>query len=78
MENKNDLLNCLDEKIQSGWHMIDKLDKIQIKCNGIDKLSRKIAQEIRFLEKVYNNYFNCILYKFISLKSKIVIYFHTG
>lgn len=52
MENENDLMNDIDKKIKSGWNMIERLQKI--KLNSVDKLSRKISQEIRFLEKVYD------------------------
>ncbi|KAK2588978.1 hypothetical protein KPH14_001828 [Odynerus spinipes] len=51
MEEKIDLLKCLEEKIHSGEGMIERL-KIVEKVNGVDKLMRKIQQEIRFLKKV--------------------------
>lgn len=51
MEEKIELLKCLEEKISSGEGMIARL-KIMEKVNGIDKLIRKIQHEIRFLKKV--------------------------
>nr|XP_050855828.1 UPF0415 protein C7orf25 homolog [Vespula vulgaris] len=51
MEEKIELLKCLQEKICNGEDMIDRL-KIMEEVNGVDKLVRKIQQEIRFLKKV--------------------------
>lgn len=51
MEEKGELLTCLGEKINSGKATIDRL-KLVGKIDGIEKLIRKIQQEIRFLEKV--------------------------
>ncbi|XP_076242081.1 UPF0415 protein C7orf25 homolog isoform X1 [Calliopsis andreniformis] len=51
MEDKADLLKCLEEKIVSGKATIDRL-KLTGKIEGVDKLTRKFQQEIRFLEKV--------------------------
>ncbi|KOC68642.1 UPF0415 protein C7orf25 like protein [Habropoda laboriosa] len=51
MEEKAELLRCLEEKIDSGKATIDRL-KLMGKIDGIEKLMRKIQQEIRFLEKV--------------------------
>ncbi|XP_017761615.1 PREDICTED: UPF0415 protein C7orf25 homolog [Eufriesea mexicana] len=51
MEEKAELLTCLEEKIDSGKATIDRL-KLVVKIDGIEKLIRKIQQEIRFLEKV--------------------------
>jgi len=55
----DELLQCLEEKIASGHSMIERL-KLMDKIDGIDKLIRKIQQEIKFLEKVKD-----ILIKFI-------------
>ncbi|XP_076680446.1 UPF0415 protein C7orf25 homolog [Andrena cerasifolii] len=51
MEDKAALLKCLGEKIYSGKATIDRL-KLAGKIDGIEKLIRKIQQEIKFLEKV--------------------------
>lgn len=51
MEEKGELLTCLGEKISTGKATIDRL-KLVGKIDGIEKLIRKIQQEIRFLEKV--------------------------
>lgn len=51
MEEKVELLKCLEEKIDSGKATIDRL-KLVGKIDGVEKLVRKIQQEIRFLEKV--------------------------
>lgn len=47
----DELLQCLEEKIASGHSLIERL-KLMDKIDGIDKLMRKIQQEIKFLEKV--------------------------
>ncbi|CAB0029704.1 unnamed protein product [Trichogramma brassicae] len=46
-----ELLKCFDEKIEWGWQMIEKLKQVH-KVEGIDKLIRKIQQEVKFLKKV--------------------------
>lgn len=51
MEEKAKLLTCIEEKIESGKATIDRL-KLVGKIDGIEKLIRKIQQEIKFLEKV--------------------------
>lgn len=51
MEGKDELLQCLEVKIASGHSMVDRL-RLMGKIDGIDKLIRKIQQEIKFLEKV--------------------------
>ncbi|XP_017885014.1 UPF0415 protein C7orf25 homolog isoform X2 [Ceratina calcarata] len=51
MEEKVELLKCLEEKINSGKATVDRL-KLLGKIDGVEKLIRKIQQEIRFLEKV--------------------------
>lgn len=51
MEEKVELLKCLEEKICTGKATIDRL-KLVGKIDGVEKLIRKIQQEIRFLEKV--------------------------
>jgi len=51
MESKDEyLFQCLKEKITSGYDMIERLRLVD-KIDGIDKLIRKIQQEIKFLEK---------------------------
>ncbi|XP_011157330.2 UPF0415 protein C7orf25 homolog isoform X1 [Solenopsis invicta] len=45
------LLQCLEEKIASGHSMVERL-KLMDKIDGIDKLIRRIQQELKFLEKV--------------------------
>ncbi|KAM0729567.1 UPF0415 protein C7orf25-like protein [Formica fusca] len=52
MEDKDELVQCLEEKITSGRGMIERL-KLMDKIDGIEKLIRKIQQEIKFLEKVH-------------------------
>lgn len=51
MEEKAELLACIEEKIESGKATIDRLKLVE-KIDGIEKLIRKIQQEIKFLEKV--------------------------
>ncbi|EFN72756.1 UPF0415 protein C7orf25-like protein [Camponotus floridanus] len=52
MEDKDELFQCLEEKIANGRKMIERL-KLEDKIDGIEKLIRKIQQEIKFLEKVH-------------------------
>lgn len=66
MEEKGELLTCLGEKINTGKATIDRL-KLVGKIDGIEKLIRKIQQEIRFLEKV------CF---FQDYKTTDIIYLH--
>lgn len=47
-----DLIECLDEKIRDGKKLVERLKMMQSKVEGVDKLIRKINQEIRFLVKV--------------------------
>ncbi|XP_043279461.1 UPF0415 protein C7orf25 homolog isoform X2 [Venturia canescens] len=47
-----DLIECLDEKIRDGKKLVERLKIMQGKVEGVDKLVRKINQEIRFLVKV--------------------------
>lgn len=68
MEEKAELLACLEEKIESGKATIDRL-KLVTKIDGIEKLIRKIQQEIRFLEKV------CHFEITFKLHSSIYMYF---
>lgn len=51
MEEMAELTKSLEEKIYSGKSMIGRL-KLVGKVDGVEKLGRKIQQEIRFLEKV--------------------------
>lgn len=51
MEKRAELLKCLEEKIYSGKATVHRL-KPAGKVDGVEKLIRKIQQEIRFLEKV--------------------------
>lgn len=50
-EADDELLQCLGEKIAGGHSMVERL-RLMGKIDGIDKLIRKIQQEIKFLEKV--------------------------
>lgn len=50
-EADGELLQCLGEKIAGGHGMVERL-RLMDKIDGIDKLIRKIQQEIKFLEKV--------------------------
>lgn len=58
MEIQENLLKCFDEKIQWGFDMMEKLKLVE-KVEGVDKLIRKIQQEVKFLKKVIfrANYF---------------------
>lgn len=67
MEEKAELLTCLEEKINSGKATIDRLKLVE-KIDGIEKLIRKIQQEIRFLEKVR-------LFE-IALNARQIVYSH--
>ncbi|XP_011494815.1 PREDICTED: UPF0415 protein C7orf25 homolog isoform X2 [Ceratosolen solmsi marchali] len=51
MESNDDLIKCFDEKIKWGWNIIEELKLVE-KVEGVDKLIRKIRQEIKFLKKV--------------------------
>lgn len=51
MEDRDELFRCLEEKIASGRSMIERL-RLMEKIDGIEKLIRKIQQEMKFLEKV--------------------------
>lgn len=51
MDSMSELLECLHEKIADGHGMVGRL-RLMGKIDGVDKLIRKIQQEIRFLEKV--------------------------
>lgn len=51
MDSKSELLEGLREKIADGHGMVKRL-RLMGKIDGIDKLIRKIQQEIKFLEKV--------------------------
>lgn len=51
MEEKAELVRCLEEKIDSGKCTVDRL-KLLREIDGVEKLVRKFQQEIRFLEKV--------------------------
>lgn len=46
-----ELLNLFVEKIDWGSQMIEKLKPLE-KVDGVDKLIRKIQQEVKFLKKV--------------------------
>lgn len=59
MENEELLLQDLKAKINDGQELIKTLKIFQEKVHGVDKLTRKISQEIKFLIKVslvYNCY----------------------
>ncbi|XP_044589817.1 UPF0415 protein C7orf25 homolog [Cotesia glomerata] len=47
-----ELIKNLEEKIKSGYQMMEKLKSLSEKIEGADKLSRKINQEVKFLNKV--------------------------
>ncbi|XP_014484009.1 PREDICTED: UPF0415 protein C7orf25 homolog [Dinoponera quadriceps] len=51
MDDKSELLGCLREKIADGHGMIKQI-MLMDKIDGVDKLMRKIQQEIKFLEKI--------------------------
>jgi hypothetical protein len=66
METHDNLIKCFDEKIKWGWDMIEELKPME-KVEGVDKLVRKIQQEIKFLKKV-NNFFLLIIKTFVRGK----------
>ncbi|KAG8035620.1 hypothetical protein G9C98_001048 [Cotesia typhae] len=47
-----ELTKNVEEKIKSGYQMMEKLKPLSEKVEGADKLSRKINQEVKFLNKV--------------------------
>lgn len=51
MNDKEELLKCLGEKIELGKIAVEKLKNAD-NVEGVEKLVRKFLQEIRFLEKV--------------------------
>ena len=66
METQENLLKSFDEKIQWGWDMVEQLKLVE-KVEGVDKLIRKIQQEVKFLQKVISlNIVNIIYYHRIS------------
>lgn len=54
MEHDPNLLNLIKEKIQFGQDLLESLAKYK-EIDGIQKLSRKINQELNFLRKVVKN-----------------------
>ena len=50
-EGVNPMKKCLQEKIEDGKDIIKRLDSMK-HIDGVDKLIRKVFQEIKFLEKV--------------------------
>lgn len=66
-ETGDELLQCLGEKIASGYSMVERL-RLMDKIDGIDKLIRKIQQEIKFLEKARDT-------NYISIHTMKVAYF---
>lgn len=51
MDEEKSLGEILDEKIKWGHQIIEQLKDVE-KVEGVDKLVRKIQQEIKFLNKV--------------------------
>ena len=67
MDNKEELLKCLEEKIEMGRNVVERLKDMQV-VEGVEKLVRKIHQEIRFLEKVsFNDIFSFSTFRFFFL-----------
>jgi hypothetical protein len=67
MENcENSYIQVIDEKIELGRSLIDKLEHDFIKIEGALKTKRNIEKEIKFLQKV--SPFNCLLrlYDFLT------------
>lgn len=65
MDNKEELIKCLEEKINMGKKAVERLNNME-KVEGVEKLVRKFMQEIRFLEKVsflISNF--CLSYHFV-------------
>lgn len=54
MEN-NSIFEQIDEKIELGRSLIDKLERDFCEVDGVVKTKRNIEKEIKFLEKVCAN-----------------------
>lgn len=48
-----DLVDRAKEKIELGYELISQLEEFR-QINGVDKIQRKISQEVKFLQKVNN------------------------
>jgi len=64
------LLQCLKEKIASGYDMIERLRLVD-KIDGIDKLIRKIQQEIKFLEKA--RYTRDLVHFLLAVRNRLIL-----
>lgn len=51
MEDREELLSKLDERIKFGDELIVQLQEVQ-NIDGVPKLQRKIRQEVEFLKRV--------------------------
>lgn len=49
-----DLVDRAKEKIELGYELISQLEEFR-QINGVDKIQRKISQEVKFLQKVIKN-----------------------
>ncbi|XP_039961302.1 UPF0415 protein C7orf25 homolog isoform X2 [Bactrocera tryoni] len=49
-----DLVDRANEKIELGYELISQLEAYR-QINGVDKIQRKISQEVKFLQKVIKN-----------------------
>ncbi|XP_011204363.2 UPF0415 protein C7orf25 homolog [Bactrocera dorsalis] len=49
-----DLVERANEKIELGYELISQLEEYR-QINGVDKIQRKISQEVKFLQKVIKN-----------------------
>ena len=59
-----DLVDRANEKIELGYELISQLEEYR-QINGVDKIQRKISQEVKFLQKV--NHMEHILFAVNSI-----------
>lgn len=52
MNCENSLIELIDEKIQLGRSLVEKLERDFIEVDGVLKTKRNIDKEIKFLQKV--------------------------
>lgn len=68
MENcENSYLELIEEKIELGRSLIEKLERDFIEVEGGVKTKRNIEKEIKFLEKVRNSFVKVDLWQFLML-----------
>lgn len=52
MNCENSLIELINEKIQLGRSLVEKLERDFIEVDGASKIKRNIDKEIKFLQKV--------------------------